>query len=121
VRPTFPLRVRARGHEAGAQQPLHVEHVVELHLSHLLHQFQERLRAPGALEHIRVVHRLAGPHDRRKDVAHDPRNAQSFALRLERGGHLQRLHDVAKRGGFDDEKFGHGSRGLQNLLLTTGV
>ena len=102
---------RARGHQTRAQQTLHVEDLVEPDLAHFPHQAQESLGAGIPLKHVHLVDGLAGAHDRGKDVADNPGNAQALALGLQRGCHLQAVHDVPEGRGFDDEKLGHESRG----------
>ena len=73
VAPTgLHLGVHAGHHQPRAQQTLHVEGVVEFRLPDLLHELEEALGAALALKDIDLVHRLAGAHDRRKNIAHNP-------------------------------------------------
>ena len=102
------LGPRPRGHQAGAQQTLHVEDVVELGLANFPHQLEEPLGAALPLKDVHLVHGLADPHERGEDLPRDPGNAQVLALRLERGGDLKPVDDIPERRGFDDEQFGHG-------------
>src|SRR5580658_7712276 len=86
-----PLR-----HEPRPQEPLHVEHVVELGRTHLAHQPEEALRPAVPLEDVDLVDGLARAHDGSEHLADDPRDAQVAPLRLERSGDLEALDDVAQ-------------------------
>jgi len=120
--PGLFIGARAPGHQPGPEQPLEVEHVVELGHPHLAHQAQEGENPVVPPEHVHLVDAIARPDDRRKDVAHDPGNSQLRALHLQRRDDLQSVHDVTEGGRFDDEKFRHG-RALRraNLLLTAAA
>ena len=73
-----------------------IKNVVEFSLTHFAHELEKRLRPTRSLENINLIDRLADAHQGRKHLAHDPRNAQIWALRLQRRGDLEAVHDVAE-------------------------